>query len=120
MENCNLLLGILIISAMIYIIILNNPSKEHYSSRGSGGGAFVTNLIVAGASTAIRHEVCTDSKVIQEQKQYAKKMNLTRDLSNGKICSHDYECMSSNCVSGACKYKIGCEPPIRRSRRWNW
>lgn len=118
MENCNLLLGILIISAMIYIIILNNPSKEHY--RGSGGGALAANLIVAGASTAIRHEVCNDSKVIQEQKQNAKRMNLTRDLGPGKTCSYDYECMSSNCVRGACKYKIGCEPPIRRSRRWNW
>jgi hypothetical protein len=53
MENCNLLLGILIISAMLYLIILNNPTKEHYSGKKNP----ITNSLVQSAATGATRAV---------------------------------------------------------------
>ena len=98
MENCNLLFGILIISAMLYIIILNNPSKEHY--RGAKGTA------VSLVSTAVISQACKDSDAMRQLKinNRGTNSNLTLD----SVCLADYECKSSYCLNNKCRPKLIC------------
>jgi hypothetical protein len=94
MENCNLLLGILIISAMLYIIILNNPSKEHYKSSSNGLGFLAGAALNAAAK-------CTDSRETSVAKATNQKYGKKYDEANGKPCDFD-----SNCKSGRCRQRV--------------
>ena len=95
MENCNLLFGILIISAMLYIIILNNPSKEHYRSNNAGAGAY---LFGAAFNAAAK---CTDSRETSVAKATNQKYGKKYDEPNGNPCDFD-----SNCKSGRCRQRV--------------
>ena len=86
MENCNLILGILIISAMLYIIILNNPTKEHYRN----------SMTKSDKNCAPRRslETLTYARMLEKRGTILKE--------DGKSCYIDLDCNSRYCNNNVC------------------
>ena len=86
MENCNLLFGILIISAMLYIIILNNPTKEHYRN----------SMAKSDKNCAPRRslETLTYARMLEKRGTVLKQ--------DGKSCYIDLDCNSRYCNNNIC------------------
>jgi hypothetical protein len=104
MENCNLILGILIISAMLYIIILNNPTKEHYNRYNNAKPV----------------KICAPHRSILT---LGTAMLLKNKKKNGDSCLADIDCDSVYCHNYSycrdrCVYKTGLSNLSGFSRRY--
>jgi len=130
MENCNLIFGILIISAMLYIIILNNPIKEHatvnvniskcgkYGCKGGSNKPYnstdatldILSLGVGVAAWGTKKALCTkESDAARSIRENHEKTNpMTSKLGHNSPCTGDYNCASKKCSNGKCATNQNC------------
>ena len=107
MENCNLILGILIISAMLYIIILNNPTKEHYSKYNKKKSS--TNNLAHSFGRGLAKGIFKSATkcVIPLKVHTGREANilwkLPYDKPDGARCSYSDQCKSLYCRSQTCR-----------------
>jgi hypothetical protein len=109
MENCNLILGILIISAMLYIIILNNPTKEHYrKSNKKSISNSLAHSFGRGVSKGIFKSAtkCVIPLKVVTGREANILWKLPYDKPDGAPCSYSDQCKSLYCRSRTCRQCI--------------